>query len=225
MDPSSAAIDPLELLAVLKQLTTEHSSSSSPATRQRKGKPEASAQSKQQINCQRQVFHTLQALHQAFIAACSHEEGRELVQQCEKGTVDTFKRLVADTNLHYLLTAATSTAIANVLSLLCKRLYSKAVVASIAEVVKSAQARGAPRNVRLCTATCLGQLMLVCGGQQMRSVHDAGVQFLLKGLRASEACVREASLVALERAVGGCGRFLASHHRSIFQVVFRCCCR
>eukprot|EP00750_Incisomonas_marina_P003755 INCI13409.4.p1 GENE.INCI13409.4~~INCI13409.4.p1 ORF type:complete len:1613 (+),score=291.88 INCI13409.4:297-5135(+) len=220
MDPSSSAVavGPLELLAALKQLTTEHSSSS--ATRPRKAKPEASAaQSKQQINRQRQVFHTLQALHQAFVAACCHEEGRELVQRCEKGTVDTFKRLVADADLHYLLTAATSTAVANVLTVLCKRLYSKAVVTAIAEAVKLAQARAAPRNVRLCTASCLGQLMLVCGGQQMRAVHDAGVQFLLKGLRASEACIREASLVALERAVGGCGRFLASHHRSIFQAI------
>ena len=207
--------DAVAILATLKQLTTQ---STTPVS---KGKA-----AKIQTNRQRRVFHTLHALHLAFAAAAGQaaaddsvdgQHARSLLQQCEKGTVDTFTRLLAAAEFHYVLTSATAAVLADVLVVLCTALYSKVVAGGLASALKLAQGRNVPRNVRLCTAICVGRALGACG-HQLRAIHDASVAFLTKGVRASEACVREACLVGLERAVVGCGRFLAAQHRSIFQV-------
>ena len=89
---------------------------------------------------------------------------------CEMGTADAFRRLLAGQNFHYLLTSATAVVLANVLVLLLQKLYSKAAADALQEAVKAAQAKNAPRNVRLYVAWCVGRALRACG-HQLRPLH------------------------------------------------------
>ncbi len=218
-----ASDDAVAVFATLKQLTTE---GTTPRSKANAGK--------QQTDLQRRVFHTLHALLLAFGAAAAagaggdggdadddeaaREAGLEQLRLCEKGTADAFRRLLAGENFHYLLTSATCTVLADVLVLLLQKLYSKAVADALEEAVKAAQAKSAPRNVRLCAAICVGRALGACG-HQLRPLHGEGVSFLAKGLKAPEACVREACVAAVERAVSGCGRYIAAQHKPLFLAV------
>jgi len=204
MDPAEQP-DAVSLLATLKQLTTESTSGS------------AKRGAKQQTSRQRNIFHTLHALRLAFAT-----EGREQTKLCEQGTVDTFLRMVNNAEFHYMLTAAMGQVAAEIYVVLLDTLYSRPAVDALHASIRTAQARNAPRNVRLFTIICVGRAMESCG-QQLRPLHKDAIGFLTKSLRVSEASIREGALVALERGVSGCGRFIAAHHKSIFQVCARVC--
>jgi hypothetical protein len=203
--PSTPSVDDdaVTLLATLKRHTTESTSTVA------EGKA-----ARHQTNRQRRVFHTLHSLHQALLA-----EGRAQLQVCEQGLVDTFARMLRQPDLHHALTAATSQIMATLCVLLLSNLYSKPAADFLANhALELAQARGAPRNVRLCAAVCLGRA-LGSSGHQLRQLHAGAVTFLSTGLRATEACIREACLGALSQALSGCGSSIAAQHKAIFQAV------